>query len=292
MKRLIIILILLDAFAIISFSQQCSDDLILLLKYNEYTSCEVLKIDEQKTDEKNHFCDEVNSDEDDFSEYFPKKKVFYYDGRLELTMKDLILFWNYNNKQQIDKLPFTSSNIKIISVFNDTILKIQLNDTTIDLLPNQNITDTIIQVKKENNKLVKYSTSILVVNLGLIEKKNTIDNKEWKTKSYELGLDAQIFAEVMPVFRSGQNDFLKYLMENVKYSDLDRLEITNTKLVIQFIIDENGEITMTRILRSINPIFDGRVIEVMNNMPKWKPAMHNGKAIPLKMTYPINFEFE
>src|SRR5690606_3930671 len=128
------------------------------------------------------------------------------------------------------------------------------------LSPNKIIVDTIILTKKEKNKLVKYSTIISLENLGLIEKKNVIDNKDWKTRSLELGLNAPTLVEVVPEFEGGESEFIKYMTEHIEYPALDSSKSINTKLVIEFIIDEKGEITMTRILRSINPAFDNHVM--------------------------------
>jgi len=274
------------------FSQQSDIDMILLIDYNEYTSCKVVEIDGQKVDPNKHFCGDIPHISDDFSEFFPIKRVFYYDGDVDLKKNDLILLWDYDVKIQIDSLPFTYSKVKIKSILNDTILKIQFNDKPIDLTPNEIKTETITVTKKEKNKLVKYTTTISIENLGLVEKKYVIGNKDWKVRSYELGLDAPTFVEVKPEFEGGQSEFLKYLTEHIEYPSLDSSENINTKLVIEFIVNEEGEITMTRILRSINPSFDNHVIEVLKNMPKWKPGMNNGKFVPVKMVIPINIELK
>ena len=292
MKRLTTILIFLSILTIQGFSQQSEIDMILLVDYNENVSCEVVEVDGQKVDPNKHFCGEIPYISDDFSEFFPIKRVFYYDGDVDLTKNDFILLWDYDVKIQIDSLPFTYSKVKIKSILNDTILKIQFNDKPIDLTPNEIKTETITVTKKEKNKLVKYTTTISIENLGLVEKKYVIGNKDWKVRSYELGLDAPTFVEVMPEFEGGQSEFLKYLTEHIEYPSLDSSENINTKLVIEFIVNEEGEITMTRILRSINPSFDNHVIEVLKNMPKWKPGMNNGKFVPVKMVIPINIELK
>jgi len=292
MKRLTTILIFLSILTIQSFSQQSHNDMILLINYNEYTSCKVVEIDGQKVASNKHFCGGIPAIVDDFSEFFPIKRVFYYDGNVDLSKNDIILFWDYDVKKQIDSLPFSYSKVKINEITNDTILKIQFNDKSIELAPNENRIDTIILTKKEKNKLVRYTAIISIENLGLIEKKNVIGNKDWKTRSLELGLDGPTFVEVMPEFEGGQNEFIKYLTSHIEYPVLDSSENINTKLVIEFVIDGKGEITMTRILRSINPTFDNHIVEVLKNMPKWKPGMNNGKAIPVKMVIPINIELK
>jgi TonB family protein len=292
MKRLTTVLIFLCILTIQSFSQEPDIAKILLIDYNEYTTCEVVEIDGQKVNPNKYSCEEISVDVDDFSEFFPLKKVFYYDGEAELTKNDIILFWDYDLKKEIDSLPFSYSKIIINEISNDTILKIQFDTKPIDLAPDEFVSDTIILTKKEKNKLLKYTTIISIRNLGLIENKNVIDNKDWKTKSLELSLDAPTFVEVMPEFEGGKSEFLKYLTEHIKYPPIDSSKNINTKLVIEFIIDETGKITMTRILRSIDTNFDKHVVEVLENMPKWKPGINEGKPVAVKMILPINIEMK
>lgn len=292
MKRLTTILILLSISTIQGFSQHSHNDMILLINYNEYSSCKVVEIDGQKVDPNKHFCGEIPAIVDDFSKFFTIKRVFYYDGNIDLSKNDFILFWDYDVKKQIDSLPFSYSKVKINEIINDTILKIKFNDKSIELAPNENKIDTIFLTKKEKNKLVRYTSIISIENLGLIEKKNVIGNKDWKTRSLELGLDAPTFVEVMPEFEGGQGEFLKYLTEHIEYPTLDSSKSINTKLVIEFVIDKKGEITMTRILRSINPTFDNHVVEVLKNMPKWNPGMNEGKTVAVKMILPLNIELK
>ena len=291
MRSKITILIFLSILSINCFSQQPNNvDWILLIDYNEYTFCEVLEIDGQKVDPKKHFCDKISATVDDFSEFFPIKRVFYYDGEVEITDNDIILFWDYDLKKQIDSLSFTYSRIKIENIKNDSILKILLNNKQMYLSPNEVKKDTIVLTKKEKNKLVKYTIFITVENLGLIKNENVIDNKDWKIKSFELRLDAPITADVMPEFKGGMLEFQKYLTDKIGNATLSNSEITDTKLFVQFIIDEKGDVTMVRILRGINQEINKQVKVAIENMPKWKPGMTDDEVVPVRMVIPINIE--
>jgi len=57
----------------------------------------------------------------------------------------------------------------------------------------------------------------------------------------------------MPEFEGGMIEFQKYLMNNIKDPELNNNGLINTRLVIEFIIDDEGNVSMARILRSINP---------------------------------------
>lgn len=274
-------------------SQIYSDkNFILLVDYNEYTSCKVLEVDGKKVDHKKQFCSAFSGIVDDFSEYFPIKKVFYYDGELELKGNEMILFWDYDFKKAIDSLPFSYSKVIIKTLLNDSTITINLKGKELILRPNEIYNDTNQIITKEENKLLEYTTYFSIENIGLIRKENVIDNKKWEYKRKELKLDAPTTAEIMPEFEGGMNEFQKYLIENIKYPVIGDVETINTKLFIEFIIDEKGNVSMSRVIRSINPTIDNNVLEIISKMPKWKPGMNNGVAVPVKMIIPINIELK
>lgn len=290
MKRITTLLLLIIVMLNLSKGQKPNSDNILLIQHDEYSKCEIIKIDSKKVVPYRTICDEIMINVDDFSEYFPIKKVFYYDGLVHLTSNDKILLWEYANIKSIDTLPYLSSKIKINEILNDSIIKIQFNNKSIELAPNDFIVDSIIFIKKEKNKRVRHTTIISIKNFGLIEKKNVIDNKDWKIRSKAIGLDAPTVVDIMPEFEGGWNEFLNYLNNHIEYPILNKSERTNTSFFVEFIIDENGEITMTRVIRSINQTFDMNVIEVLEKMPKWKPGMHNGKPVAVKIELPIDID--
>ncbi len=50
---------------------------------------------------------------------------------------------------------------------------------------------------------------------------------------------------------------------------------------IEFIIDKNGEIDNIKIISSPAPILTTEVIKAVKSAPAWKPAIKNGKAVPV-----------
>lgn len=80
----------------------------------------------------------------------------------------------------------------------------------------------------------------------------------------------------------------------VKYS---REAIKNNiqgKIILRFIIDENGEILNPEILRGIGKLCDDEVLRVAHSMKKsYKPASTlSGKAVKMVVTVPVSFHIE
>lgn len=101
--------------------------------------------------------------------------------------------------------------------------------------------------------------------------------------------DVLLVAEQMPVFANG--DVLKYIQTNIKYPPEAKKKKIQGRVIIQFIVEEDGSITNPKVVRSIDASIDSAAMEVVRKMPNWKPGMNNnGKAVKVKYTLPIAFK--
>jgi protein TonB len=58
---------------------------------------------------------------------------------------------------------------------------------------------------------------------------------------------------------------------------------------INFMVDVDGSVTGFNIIQSAGREFDNEVIRVLKKMPRWKPAMQNGRAVAVPFTQPVTF---
>ena len=91
--------------------------------------------------------------------------------------------------------------------------------------------------------------------------------------------------EEMPEFPGGMSALLDFIQNNLQHGKANSKE----RVIIQFIIDEEGCIVNPFILRSINPELDKEALRVVSLIPKWKPGKQNGKAKKVRYTIPITF---
>ncbi|WP_291528365.1 M56 family metallopeptidase [Bacteroides sp. UBA939] len=96
----------------------------------------------------------------------------------------------------------------------------------------------------------------------------------------------------MPSFPGGTSALLQYISENTKYPVEAQKAKIQGRVVVQMIIDKDGNVTKSKVLQGINPLLDAEAIRVMNNMPKWQPGMHKGKAVNVKYTFPFMFKLQ
>ena len=60
-------------------------------------------------------------------------------------------------------------------------------------------------------------------------------------------------------------------------------------MVVQFVVNEDGSISDSRVVRSIDPQLDAEALRVVNAMPAWEPGIQNGKAVKVKYNVPVAF---
>jgi periplasmic protein TonB len=59
---------------------------------------------------------------------------------------------------------------------------------------------------------------------------------------------------------------------------------------VQFVIDEQGNITDVKIVRGVNELLDNEALRVIKAAPKWMPGKQNGQAVKTNMVVPIDFK--
>jgi TonB family protein len=95
--------------------------------------------------------------------------------------------------------------------------------------------------------------------------------------------------EVMPQHPGGTKGLQKYLSENIKYPPEAQKKGIQGKVFVGFVIDENGNVTDAKVVRSVDPLIDAEALRVVNGMQKWTPGKQRGKAVKVAFTLPINF---
>jgi periplasmic protein TonB len=61
------------------------------------------------------------------------------------------------------------------------------------------------------------------------------------------------------------------------------------KVVVAFMVDENGKISDATIIESLHKLCDQEAIRLVKSMPAWTPGEKNGVKTTQKYTLPIHF---
>ncbi|PKV67203.1 energy transducer TonB [Pontibacter ramchanderi] len=95
--------------------------------------------------------------------------------------------------------------------------------------------------------------------------------------------------EVMPEFPGGEKVMLRWIGTVLKYPKTTRKAKAEGLVIISFIVDEQGRIGDTELIRGIHPDADAEGMRVIKAMPTWKPGLQEGKPVPVRYTLPLRF---
>lgn len=98
--------------------------------------------------------------------------------------------------------------------------------------------------------------------------------------------------EKMPEFPGGITELLKFITANLQYPQELKDSTIEGKVIIQFVIKEDGTLEQYKVARGIHPLLDAEAIRVVKLMPKWIPGKQRGKPVPVWYTLPVNFSLQ
>lgn len=105
--------------------------------------------------------------------------------------------------------------------------------------------------------------------------------------------DEEVFTivEQMPQFPGGEHALDHYLRDSVSTPISAIQQNIKGKVIVQFIIDKEGNVTEVAINKGLHPMIDKVAYSVIQNMPKWNPGRQRGKPVKVFMVQPIRFYY-
>ena len=92
-----------------------------------------------------------------------------------------------------------------------------------------------------------------------------------------------------PEFPGGTGAFATFLAKTVRYPAKSGMRGKQGKVLVSFVIEKDGQITNSKVLRPIADDIDAEALRAVNLSPKWNPGIVNGEPVRTQLTYPINF---
>ena len=79
------------------------------------------------------------------------------------------------------------------------------------------------------------------------------------------------------------------ICREIKYPAIARENGISGQVIVQFVVSKDGDIKNAKVMRGIGGGCNEEALRVVNEMPRWKPGKHNGRAVPVTFTLPIKF---
>lgn len=89
-----------------------------------------------------------------------------------------------------------------------------------------------------------------------------------------------------------ENLMYKYIFENIRYPALARENGIQGQVILQFVVDKRGDIRNPTIVRGLGGGLNEEALRVVQNMPRWHPAILDGKNVKMLFTLPIRYKLQ
>lgn len=99
-----------------------------------------------------------------------------------------------------------------------------------------------------------------------------------------------VYVQAEPL--DGYDKLFEYFRANLKYPEEALSDSVEGVVTVSFVVTPDGKADNISIRNSLGEAFDREATTLVSNMPLWKPATLNGKAVPSKMSLPLNFELK
>ena len=94
-----------------------------------------------------------------------------------------------------------------------------------------------------------------------------------------------------PLFEGGGIESVqKYVQEKLTYPPEAKASKIQGKVMVQWIVNEKGEVTNVKIVRGVTKELDQEAFDIISSMPDWKPGIKDGKPVKVQFTMPILFK--
>lgn len=146
-------------------------------------------------------------------------------------------------------------------------------------------------MKPESLSFIIYSLFIISCTNQSNKSDTFINNSDSITRTNTVYHTGVYIADEMPEFPNGGNrTMMKFISDNLQYPNEAKEQKKQGKVVVQCIINEDGTVTQTKILKGVHPSLDKEALRIISIMPKWSAGKLKGKTVAVKYAIPIIFK--
>lgn len=78
-----------------------------------------------------------------------------------------------------------------------------------------------------------------------------------------------LIPDKMPEYPGGVPAMMKFLSSNVKYPVEAQKNAISGRVIVQFVVMEDGTLSQAKVIRGVDPLLDEEALRVVKEMPKW-----------------------
>ena len=164
------------------------------------------------------------------------------------------------------------------------------NKATVAVESRKNVQSTEAIERKDNKMEVQADNRNSEMSAQKVEETTEVANEESVEKGPKKS-PKKVYDHIenMPTFNGNLN---QWLLQNMKYPVEAMNKKEQGKVIVQFIVSENGEVSEPKIIRSVSPALDKEACRIVLAMPKWNPGKLKGKPVAVRYMLPISFRLQ
>lgn len=144
-----------------------------------------------------------------------------------------------------------------------------------------------VQDVEEIEEEIEINLDIEITEETVIEQQIEADVDDLEEEEAE---EVFVIVEQKPTPKGGMAAFYEYVGKEFEYPRQARELNIEGKVFVQFVIEKDGSISGTQVVRGIGAGCDEEAIRVVKNSPKWMPGKQRGKPVRVRMVLPITFK--
>ena len=114
-------------------------------------------------------------------------------------------------------------------------------------------------------------------------------------ESAPVGVYAYSDVDVKPTFLNSADPRVfmeRWVYQYVKYPKYAVENGIQGRVVVNFIINEKGEVKDVKVSRGVHELLDEEAVRVVAASPKWKPGRFHGKKVKTAMSVSVDFKLD
>ncbi|MFD1144041.1 TonB family protein [Larkinella insperata] len=98
--------------------------------------------------------------------------------------------------------------------------------------------------------------------------------------------------EKLPEFPGGMQGLTRFINDNLQYPEAAKRAYVSGKVFVSFVINTDGSFQDIQVMKGVGFGTDEETVRLIKSMPRWKPALNDGKAVRVRYNLPIKFQLE
>lgn len=98
-----------------------------------------------------------------------------------------------------------------------------------------------------------------------------------------------VVVDTQPEFPGGSSAMMRWISDNVKYPAEAIDKKKEGRVIVNFIVEKDGDIDDVRVIRGVDEALDREAVRLVESMPKWKPGAQKGQIVRVNFVLPVVF---